>query len=172
MSNQALKDDLSMDDTDLLTDDSELSTNQFLTFAIGDETYGIEILRVVEIIRFLKITEIPHSIDYVKGIINLRGKIIPVVDVRTRFAFEEKEIDERTCIIVAKVADLEVGLIVDTVSEVTYVEDENIDKVDSLANSLKENFVKSIGKTKDGVIIIVDLDQLFQEKYTELQQIA
>lgn len=140
--------------------DEGISENQFLTFALASETYGINILNVMEIIRMIKITDIPETFDFIKGIINLRGKIIPVMDVRIRFNIAEKEYGDRTCIIVINVKGVEMGLIVDNVNEVMEIPDARIEGMPSVSNSSHQRFVKGIGKTEGRITILLDLEKM------------
>ncbi len=149
-------------DDEILEDDEneELQENQFLTFGIEKETYAIDLLNVMEIIRLIQITPIPETFPFIKGIINLRGKIIPVMDVRLRFNLVEKNYEDRTCIIVVSIKGVEMGLIVDHVSEVLEIAQEQIDSMPSVSKNAAQRFVKGIGKTDGGVKIILDLDSL------------
>src|SRR3972149_6846013 len=104
--------------SDIEEDEDDIQENKFLTFLIGEEYYGVGIEYVIEIIRMIKITPMPEMFNFIKGVVNLRGKVIPVMDVRLRFGLKESEYDDRTCIIVVSIGELEIGLIVDTVSEV------------------------------------------------------
>lgn len=142
---------------------------KFLTFCIGNEFYGIEIKYVTEIIGLQPITEIPEMPEYIKGIINLRGKIIPVMDVRLRFRKPFREYNDRTCIIVIEVQDVSVGLIVDTVSEVISISDEEIV---APPNVTKEGnkYIKGIGKVGSDVKLLLDSDKLLND--TDLEQLS
>lgn len=104
-----------------------MSASKYLTFSLGDEECGINIRNITEIIGLQKITEMPDAPPYVRGVINLRGKVIPILDMRLRFGVDEREYDDRTCIIVVMVDNISVGLIVDTVAEVLDIEHGNID---------------------------------------------
>ena len=134
---------------------SEFDTqkDKYVTFKSGHEYYGIKIQYVNEIIVFQEITEIPESEDYIKGLINLRGKIIPVIDVRLRFKQKPIEYNDRTCIIVLNVNGTVVGLIVETIAEVVEIPEENILPSPTIGNSEKAQnvFVHSIGKVGDTV---------------------
>lgn len=152
---------------DDLEEDDIIQENQFLTFEIAEEIYGINILSVVEIIRLLKITKIPESLSFIKGIINLRGKIIPVMDVRLRFSLDEREYDDRTCIVVVSIKGIDMGLIVDCVSEVIEIPETNIEAMPSLGGAGYQRFVKGIGKTEEGVKILLDLDKLLHDEELE-----
>ncbi len=139
------------------------SKDQFLTFGVANEIYGIEIDYIKEIIKVCNITKVPHNTDYLKGIINLRGDIIPVVDVRTRFLKEEKAYDELTCIIVIEFQGDTLGLIVDEVKEVMFIYEKNITPPPSAKHNFSNKFIKKIGKTNNGVKLIIDLNNLIDE---------
>lgn len=137
--------------------------NKFLTFKIGDEQYGVGIEHVMEIIGMIKITPMPETQEFIKGVINLRGKVIPVMSVRLRFSMKEKEFDERTCIIVVRVQSQEIGLIVDTVSEVLEIPEDNIQAPPKISNSYGKKFVMGMGKVGENVNILLDLEKLLFE---------
>jgi len=137
---------------------------KYLTFPLGEEEYGIEISAVTEIIGVQKITVLPDLPHFVKGTINLRGKIIPVIDVRLRFKLEEREYQERTCIIVVNIDDISIGLIVDSVSEVIDISNDSIETPPKLNNGAGNKFVKAFGKVKDNVVIILDIKNLPYEE--------
>lgn len=136
---------------------------KFLTFLLGDEVYGIEIAIVIEIIGLHPITEMPQMPPYVRGIINLRGKIIPVVDLRLKFKKDFKEYNSRTCIVVVNIRDTLIGLIVDSVVEVVYIADENI-VVPPNVNVISNKYVKSIGKVGDKVKLLLDCEKIFTDE--------
>lgn len=158
-----------MDSEDVSLDDEgdEIQENQFLTFGIEKETYAIDLLNVMEIIRLIQITPIPETFPFIKGIINLRGKIIPVMDVRMRFNIAEKAYEDRTCIIVVNIKGLEMGLIVDHVSEVLEIPESQTDAMPSVSKTASQRFVRGIGKTDGGVKIILDLDKLLFDEEME-----
>lgn len=136
---------------------------KFLTFSVGKESYGIEIKYVIEIIGMQDITDVPELPEYLKGIINLRGKIIPVIDVRLRFKKEPKEYNDRTCIIVIDVRDISVGLIVDTVSEVLTIDEENIVPPPDIKTGFHNRYVRGIGKVGTEVKLLLDCDKLLND---------
>jgi purine-binding chemotaxis protein CheW len=153
--------------TDLVESDIEEQedtlNDRFITFLIDKQMYGIEIRYVTEIIGIQQFTEMPDSPDYIKGIINLRGKIIPVMDMALRFSKEPKEYDDRTCIIVADISGMSVGLIVDSVSEVVAIEQENIvDVIDAMG--MNNRHVKSVGKIGGNIILLLDCSKLLTEE--------
>lgn len=140
--------------------------DKFLIFRLGRESYGIEIRYVTEIVEMQGITEVPELPDYIKGIINLRGKIIPVMDVRTRFKMKEKEYNDRTCIVVVDTDDISIGLIVDTVSEVLTIEEENIVEPPEVTKA-GNRYIKGIGKHNNSVRLILDSKRLLSEEDLE-----
>ncbi|MBL4684501.1 MAG: chemotaxis protein CheW, partial [Nannocystaceae bacterium] len=140
------------------TEDTQ--AGKFLTFRLGNEVYGLEIGVVTEIIRWQDITPVPDVVEYIKGIINLRGKVIPVMDVRCRFAMPTREYDQRTCIIVMNVDSASVGLIVDTVAEVVDIADSQIEPPPSVGQASSRAVIKGVGKTGDEVRILLDPSRL------------
>ncbi len=137
---------------------------KYLTFSLGQEKYGVEILKVQEIIGVMNITRVPRSPGAVKGVINLRGKIIPVIDLRLKFGMAEKEYDGKTCIIVVNLeiagAKLPVGIVVDTVLEVTNFSAQEIEAAPDYGTSVNTNFILGMGQTRDAsVAILVNIDR-------------
>ena len=137
---------------------------KFLTFSVGKEAYGIEIKFVTEIIGIQDITEVPELPDYVKGIINLRGKIIPVIDVRLRFKKESMDYNDRTCIVVVDIKETCVGLIVDNVAEVINIEDSNIVAPPDIKTGFHNRYVRGIGKVGNEVKLLLDCDKLLNDE--------
>lgn len=139
---------------------------KYVTFKSGNEYFGLKIQYVSEIIVFQEITEIPESEDYIKGLINLRGKIIPVIDVRLRFKQEPFEYNDRTCIIVINVNSLVVGLIVEKIAEVVEIQEENILPSPSIgrADKSQNKYVYAIGKVGDEVKLLLDPDKLLNDE--------
>lgn len=139
---------------------------KMLTFSLGSEGYGVSILKVKEIIGMMDITPVPKTPEFIKGVINLRGKIIPVMDLRTKFGMSEQEYDERTCVIVAEVSIKGVqkllGVVVDMVSEVVTISDDQIEPPPEYGSAADHNTILGIGKIKDRVVIILDIDEIFQ----------
>lgn len=134
--------------------------SKFLTFNIGEEFYGIPVLNVKEIIGMLDITPVPKMPEYIKGIINLRGKIIPVMDLRIRFGIPSREYDARTCIIVIETEVLNqtrlTGMVVDTVSEVLDINKETIESPSACFGEVNKEYLTGIGKIKDKVIMLLE----------------
>lgn len=144
--------------------EEDTQRDKFLTFSLGAEVYGLEIKFVTEIIGLQPVTEVPDLPDYVKGIINLRGKIIPVIDVRLRFKKPLVEYNDRTCIVVVEIKGISVGLIVDTVAEVLTIAGEDIVPPPQLQNGgYHQPFTKAIGKVGGDVKLILDCDRLLSD---------
>jgi purine-binding chemotaxis protein CheW len=133
---------------------------KYLTFALANEEYGLEILKVREIMGIMDITTVPRTPDYVKGVINLRGKVIPVVDLRLKFGFEVIEQTKETCIIVVEVNGVQIGIIVDRVSEVLDILIDDIEDLPSFGSSVNTDFILGIGKAKEKVIMLLDITQV------------
>lgn len=154
-----LKDQL---DTDLLEVEADEDTEEgkFLMFSLGNKEYGIEIRNVTEIIGIPNITELSGVPGYVKGIINLRGRVIPVIDVRLRCNLEERAYDERTCIVVVNVKGIAVGLIVDSVSEVMDIPAENIEPLPEVHRRDGSRYIQGLGKIGGDVKFLLDIGSL------------
>ncbi len=139
---------------------------QYLTFTLGGEEYGIEVLKVQEIIGMMPVTRVPQTPDYIRGVINLRGKVIPVMELRTRFALASKEDTERTCIIVVDVAGkgdkITVGLLVDDVCEVTEITEEQLEPAPSMGAAVEDAFILGLGKMGRNVVMLLDVDKIFE----------
>ena len=153
---------------DQITRDDDTLKGKYLIFSMGDEMYGMEIRYITEIIGIQPITEIPEMPEYVKGITNLRGKIIPVIDARLRFKKPEKGYDEKTCIIVLETDDVSIGLIVDSVAEVISIADEDIASPPEM-NGKKNGhkYIKGIGKADGGVKLLLDCEALLADDDAE-----
>ncbi len=141
----------------------DANLSQYLTFSLGKEDYGIDISNIVEIVGVQSITLLPNMPDYVKGVINLRGTVIPVIDVRLRFNMEERDYDARTCIVVVTINQTSLGLIVDGVSDVLDININNIERPPQLAESQNNQFVKGLAKADDSVKILLDLQNIVAE---------
>ena len=137
---------------------------KYLTFALGAEEYGLPVLKVREIIKMLDITQVPQVPAHVKGVINLRGKVIPVVDLRLKFGFAEQGYSERTCVIVFEVAlptgRVMMGIVVDAVSEVLNIAAEDIEETPEFGGRVDTNYMNGIAKVKGKVKILLDLDRV------------
>lgn len=137
---------------------------KYLTFRLAQEEYGLEILKVQEIIQLQAITRVPRTPPYVRGVINLRGKVIPVVDLRAKFGIEGTEDTERTCIIVVQIhageALLVIGILIDEVREVLDIRAENIEESPSFGSSVETEFILGMGKVNGQVKILLDIDRV------------
>ena len=150
--------------------DNDSQKDKYVTFKSGNEYFGIKIEYVNEIIVYQEITEIPETEEYIKGLINLRGKIIPVIDVRIRFKQEPFEYNDRTCIIVLNVKELVVGLIVEKIAEVVEITEGNIlpnPKIGK-ADRSQNKYVYGIGKVGDEVKLLLDPERLLNDEDTAL----
>ncbi|MDA8164110.1 MAG: chemotaxis protein CheW [Desulfobacteraceae bacterium] len=147
---------------------------KYLTFALGKEEYGIGILKVREIIGLMEITAVPHTPPYIKGVINLRGRVIPVLDLRIKFGMSEREYDERTCIIVVEVqassGTVQVGMLVDSVSEVLNIGAEEIEPPPAFGGSTDTANIMGMAKVKGKVKILLDTDRVIGK--TTLEQLG
>ena len=141
--------------------------NKYVTFKSGNEYFGLKIEYVSEIIVYQEITEIPESEDYIKGLINLRGKIIPVIDVRIRFKQEAMEYTDRTCIVIVNVNDMVVGLIVEKIAEVVEIKEEDILPPPKVViggeDKLQNRYVYGIGKVGDSVKLLLDPERILKD---------
>ena len=142
----------------------ESMAGKYLTFKLSGETYGLEILKVQEIIGMMKVTRVPRTPVFVRGVINLRGKVIPVVDLRIKFGMDAVEDTERTCIIVVQVdgksGKIIMGSIVDEVSEVINVEAEQIEPTPDLGTGIDTDFILAIGKVEQKVVMLLDVNKV------------
>lgn len=138
--------------------------DKFLTFAIDSEIYGLDISHVIEIIGVQEITEIPNQLPCIRGVINLRGKIIPTMDIRIRFGKPAREYDDRTCIVVLEIQELTVGIIVDTVVEVMCVPESMISTPPTFGKGNGGQFIRGIGKVGDAVKLLLDSDRLLNHE--------
>ena len=157
-------------------DVNEKQRNKYVTFKSGNEYFGLKIEYVNEIIVYQEITEIPESDDYIKGLINLRGKIIPVIDVRVRFKQEPLEYTDRTCIIIVNVNDIVVGLIVEKIAEVVEIKEEDILPPPSIViggdEKVQNKYVYAIGKVGDTVKLLVDPDRILKDEDISIMEQA
>lgn len=144
--------------------------DRFLTFLTGDWIFGVEIQDVIEIIVIQSIVSMPEMPDYIRGLINLRGKIVPVLDTRIRFHMPPKEYDDQTCIIVLDAGEMMMGLIVDRVSDVLTIPTEDVIKTPEVGRGGSSRYVKSIGKADDQVILLLDYRKLMGEEDLPLIQ--
>ena len=137
---------------------------QLVTFSIGDEEFGVEILKVQEIIRMLEITKVPRAPEFVEGVINLRGKVIPILDLRKRFGLAARDHDKHTRIIVIEINSMIVGFIVDSVSEVLRIPADTVEPPPPVVSGLDSEYLSGGGKLEDRLLIMLDLDRLLSNE--------
>ena len=163
-----------MSDVTDITNFTTENANQFLVFNLGEEPYGVEILRVKEIIEYDGLTRVPMSPDYIKGVINLRGNVVPVVDVMTLFTRNSVNITIKTCIIIVEIVgeeeSFQAGILVDSVKEVVDIQNENIDSAPTFKTQVGTDFIQGIGKIGDDFVILLNLKLLLS--LDELSQIT
>ena len=134
--------------------------NQIVVFELGSECYGVQISAVESIIRMQPVTRIPHSPQFVEGVTNLRGKVLPVVDLRKRFSLETQRETNNSRIIVVNVNDMVIGMIVDAVSEVLTIQDQMVEPPPSITASIDSAFIKGIAKIGERLVILLDLAKI------------
>lgn len=155
----------------------EMLEGKYLTFKLADEEYGLEILKVQEIIQMQAVTRVPRTPEYVRGVINLRGKVIPVIELRKKFGFPLLEDTEKTCIIVVQIASsgenpIVMGIIIDEVREVLDIKAENIEETPSFGASINTDFILGMGKMNGNVKILLDIDKVLSvQELAELQKV-
>lgn len=138
----------------------DTESSKFLTFQLQDEEYGLEILKVRELMGIMNITPVPQTPPYVKGVINLRGQVIPVMDLRSKFGLPEGEYDQKTCIVVVDVKGMLMGIVVDTVSEVLDIQSNNIEPPPSFGTEVNIEYILGMGKVDDEVKILLDIEKV------------
>jgi len=137
---------------------------QFVTFTLNNEEYAVDILSVQEINRITEITKVPNSEEYVEGVVNLRGKVIPIINLRTKFGFEEKPKDDSSRIIIMEIQNITNGLIVDAVSEVLRIPSSIIEPAPPMSSDETNQFIRGIAKLDNRLIILLDIDKLIGDK--------
>ncbi len=145
---------------------------KYLTFVLNEEEYGIGILKIKEIIGMMPITTVPQTPEFVKGVINLRGKVIPIVDLRARFGMDTIDYTERTCIIVVEIEGpagmMMIGIVVDAVSEVLNIKGEEIEDTPTFGTKLNTDYILGMAKVEGGVKILLDIDQVLSAEEVAL----
>ena len=159
------------------TSDSKQLAGKYLTFSIQGESYGIDVLKIREIIRLIDITAVPQMPAYVRGVINLRGKIIPVVDLRLRFGFAQAKSTEQTCIVVVLVKlagnkSTQMGLVVDAVEEVVNIAAADIEETPDFGVEISTDYLLGMAKIKNVVKALLDIDQVLAGDLERMTQIA
>ena len=151
-------------------------TKQYLTFQLGEEVFAVDVFHVREILEFTTVTKVPRTPDYMRGVINLRGGVVPVLDMRLRFGLSQTEKTVDTCIIVVEVffedESTVIGALVDSVQEVLELEPDQIEPAPRIGTQLKTEFIKGMGKRDDRFIILLDIDKIFScEELTMAQEV-
>jgi len=145
---------------------------QLVSFKLREEEFGVNILQVQEIIRMQEITNVPNAPDFVEGVINLRGRVIPIVDLRKRFGLEAKEHSKATRIIVVMIDQVTVGLIVDEVSEVLRIPEDTVEPPPPIVAGIESDYIKGVGKLEDRLLILLDLNKILsREERSSLQNV-
>jgi purine-binding chemotaxis protein CheW len=134
---------------------------QLVSFTLGDEEFGVDILKVQEINRMVAITRVPNTAEYVEGVINLRGKVIPIIDMRKRFGIKSKEDDKNTRIVVIELSGKVVGFVVDSVSEVLRIPRSITEPPPPIIAGIEADYITAVGKLEDRLLILLDLEKIF-----------
>lgn len=155
-----------LDDTLGIDDENEdTQANKYLFFRIGKESYGIGIKHIIEIIELQRISEVPDMPVYVKGVINLRGKVIPIIDLRLRFMMEAREYDDRTCIVVTEIDGVLIGFVVDTVEEVIEIPENQVEPPPRFKSaSGHDRYISGLGKAGEAVKILLDVEKIIDDQ--------
>lgn len=149
---------------------------KYLTFRLADEEYGVSILKIKEIIEVMPITTVPQTPEFVKGVINLRGKVIPVITLRKKFGMEEAEYTDKTCIVVVEILinaeKVQIGIVVDTVSEVLNIKEEDVEDTPTFGTKLNIKYILGMAKLEGGVKILLDIDRVLSADELEILENA
>ncbi len=145
-----------------------ISEGKVLTFALSEEEYGIEILKVREILGLQAITTVPQTPEHMKGVLNLRGRVIPVIDLRLKFSIQEEEHTGETCIIVVEVNSMHIGVIVDSVSEVVDIGSGDIEDTPKFGQGIDTDFIMGLGKVNEKTIILLDIEMVLTSEDLEM----
>jgi purine-binding chemotaxis protein CheW len=146
--------------------------NQLISFLVGDEQYGLDILRVKEVIRLREITRLPRAPSFVKGIINLRGDVIPIIDLRNKFGLEHQQFSAMTRVIVVDVDGRLVGMVVDAASQVVRIPADQIEPPPPIVGGLSAEYIKGVGKLEDRLVILLNIDRILSsEEKAELDRL-
>lgn len=173
---QEMNTNTAIQDSDSITIAKSALAGKYLTFVLADEDYGLEILKIQEIIGMMNITTMPRTPDYVRGVINLRGKVIPVLDMRRKFDLPTTEDTNRTCIIVTQIDSgdgvLTTGIVVDLVSEVLDIATSQIDPPPDFGGGIETRFILGLGKVNNRVIMLLDINSILTTDDIKMMQAA
>jgi purine-binding chemotaxis protein CheW len=151
---------------------SSSDKDQYVTFTLEGEEYGVEVLKVQEIIGYQGFTRVPSVPSFVKGVINLRGLVVPVVDLRLKFSMDEKDYDKFTVILIMEVGDRTIGAIVDSVSDVLTLDNEDVQATPDFSSGISVDFISGMGRLGDKIIIMLDIDKVLNVGDLNLQDAA
>lgn len=146
---------------------NEGNYEEFVSFILGDELFGVNVLKVHEIIGVTEITPVPNTMQYMKGVINMRGNVVPVVDLRSKFNLEEIPYTEITVIIIVELKNRFIGMIVDTVSDVVDIKESDIHESHEFNTEIETEFIQAIGQFDENLIIILDVDKILEMDSTK-----
>lgn len=141
--------------------------NQYVTFVVNEETYGMDVASVQEVTTFSKITHVPNTKKFMKGVLDLRGVVVPLVDMRLRFEYPEKKYDQNTVVVITQIASGLVGMIVDSVSDVISISSDQIQKPEHYSSNLDLDYVHGIYRTEKDLVIILNVDRILQKEDIE-----
>jgi len=153
-----------------MSEEKAIKSNKYLTFSVDKEVFGLDIRNVDDIIGIQDITLVPEQPEYIKGVINLRGKIIPTMDVRARFKKEAREYDDRTCIVVLNMQSTSVGVIVDRVVEVIDIDEEQIAEPPRFTDDYQSHYISGIGKINEEIAMLLDCNKLLN--YDQIEALS
>jgi purine-binding chemotaxis protein CheW len=145
----------------------EILENMYVTIYIDDEIYGIDVTKVNEVIGMTDVSFVPNALSYMKGMVNIRGIVIPLIDMRLRFNLAEKEYDKLTVIVIAKIKGKTLGLIVDSVADVVSFATSSIQQTPHFSASVETDFIDGVGQDEDKIVIILNVDKIFSENELE-----
>lgn len=152
--------------------ESAVSNRQYVTFLLNNERYAVEALHVQEIVELSGITRVPHLPDFLKGVINLRGTIIPVVDLKTKFGMASGEYQKHTCVIVTEFSGGVMGVIVDAVSDVLHLPETSVEAAPSFGPKIRTDFIAGLGKVADQLAIILNMEKVLSAEEAALLSVA
>ncbi|MCX7708904.1 MAG: chemotaxis protein CheW [Clostridia bacterium] len=145
-----------------MADNKNIENRQYVVFKLGKEEYGVDIKKVTTIERMMQIARVPKTPEYIKGVINLRGEIIPIMDLRLKFSMPSMEETEDTRIIIVKIEEMPIGIIVDAVAEVLELKDDAIENITNFSNDLSVDYILGVGKVNDRIVTLLNIEKLLK----------